>query len=297
MVPSDPRVQETARLAGLIADSFYGEGLDLLAREKAAAGMWSEMPEVGAIRSLRELHASDRETRLFLTFVSAVDRMRDANRLWKAAADLYGSRPDLFEPTEVAHMRVSELREVLSFAAVSRFHTTDSDAWKRIAMSLVDEIGPTRQVIENGEGEARELLADVQSKRAGKARFPLLRGPKIAPMWVRIMAAPGGAAIDNIDTIPVAVDVQVRRVTENLGVTDTRGLPLSRDVKRRIQSAWQAAVASAQFGGPLKIAGTCAALDPALWLFGARGCSVCEKQHHPTPISKACDSCQLFDLP
>ena len=64
MVLSDPRVQETARLAELIADSFYGEGLDLVAGEKAAAGMWSEMPEVGAIRRLRELHASDREMRL-----------------------------------------------------------------------------------------------------------------------------------------------------------------------------------------------------------------------------------------
>lgn len=168
MVVSDPRVQETARLAELIADSFYGEGLDLLGGEKAPAGIWYQMPEVGAIRFLRELHASDREMRLFLTFVSAVDRMRDANRLWKAAADLYGSRPDLFEPTEVALMRVSEFREVLSSAGVSRFHTTDSDAWKRIAVSLVDEIGPTRRVIEDGEGDARELLADVQSKRAGR---------------------------------------------------------------------------------------------------------------------------------
>ena len=164
-------------------------------------------------------------------------------------------------------------------------------------MSLVDEKGPTRQVIEESKGDARELLADVRSKRAGKARFPLLRGPKIAPMWVRIMAAPGGAAIRYMETIPVAVDVHVRRVTENLGVTDTRGLTLGRDVKRRIQSAWQEAVSVADFGGPLQIAGTCAALDPALWLFGARGCSVCEKQDHRIPISKACNSCQLFDVP
>ena len=271
--------------------------MDLSARVNPAAGTWSEMPEVGAVQRLRDLHASDRQVRLFLTFVCAVDRARDANRLWKAGAELYRLSPDLFEPTQVAHMRLSDLREVLSSTKVSQRHTPDSDAWKRIAVSLADEEGPTRQVIEEGEGDARELLADVRSKRDGRARFPLLRGPKIAPLWVRLMAAPGGAAISHVETIPVAVDVHVRRVTENLGVTDTRGLTLGRDVKHRIQSAWQEAVSVADFGGPPQIAGTCAALDPALWLFGARGCSFCKKQHRRIPISKACDSCQLFDAP
>ena len=288
---------KTAQLAVAIADSFYGDGLDLSARENRAAGTWSEMPEVGAVQQLRDLNASDRQVRLFLTFVCAVDRARDANRLWKAAAELYRSSPDVFEPTRVALMRLSDLREVLSSAKVSQRHDTDTDAWRRIAVSLVDETGPARRVIEEGQGDARELLADVRSTRGGRARFPLLRGPKIAPLWVRIMAAPGGAAISHMETIPVAVDVHVRRVTENLGVTDTRGLTLGRDVKHRIQSAWQEAASIADFGGPPQIAGTCAALDPALWLFGARGCSFCEKHHRRIPISKACDSCQLSDTP
>ena len=123
------------------------------ASDEATAGMWFEMPEVRAVRRLRDLQASDREVRLFLTFVSA---------------------------------------------------------------------------IEKGKGDARELRADLRSTQTGKARFPLLKGPKLAPMWVRIMAAPGGAVISNMETIPVAVDVHVRRVTENLGVTDTRRLTLLR---------------------------------------------------------------------
>lgn len=297
MAMRDPVTQKAARLAGLIAESFYGDGLDLSAREGAAAGTWCEMPEVQAVRRLRDMEASDRKVRLFLTFVSAVNRMRDANRLWRAATAFYRSHPDVFEPTEVAGMPMSRLQEVLSSAEVSRFHTYDSDAWKRIAESLVNEKGPARRVIEKGKGDARELLEDVKGRQAGKARFPQLGGPKIAPMWVRIMAEPGGAVIDRMKAIPVAVDVQVRRVTENLGVTDTRGLPLGRDVKRRIQSAWQEAVSAADFGGPARISGTCAALDPALWLFGARGCSFCEKQGRRIPITKACNSCRLFDVP
>ena len=34
---------------------------------------------------------------------------------------------------------------------------------------------------------------------------------------------------------------------------------------------------SGDIGGPPGVAGTCAALDPALWFFGKYGCSHCEK--------------------
>ncbi len=115
----DLAVTKTAQLSKVIADTFYGDGFDLSARENAVAGTWSEMPEVRAVRHLRDVHASDREVRLFLTLVTAVDRARDANRLWRTATDLYRSSPDLFEPTQVAHMRLSDLREVLSSTKVS----------------------------------------------------------------------------------------------------------------------------------------------------------------------------------
>ena len=108
------------------------------------------------------------------------------------------------------------------------------------------------------------------------------------------MASPGGAAISGIDSIPVAVDVHTRRVTENLGVTDTREFSMEK-AKPIIHAAWHEAVAAANFGGPPGIEGTCAALDPALWYFGKNGCSFCEEKGELLPISRACDGCTLFD--
>ncbi|MDE0305915.1 MAG: hypothetical protein OXI87_13715 [Albidovulum sp.] len=109
------------------------------------------------------------------------------------------------------------------------------------------------------------------------------------------MSSPGGADIDRIDIIPVAVDVQVRRVTENLKVTDTQGLELKK-AKPEIQSAWHDAVSAARISGPSGIKGTCAALDPALWFFGRYGCTYCDKERQRVPIGSACNHCQL-DLP
>ena len=116
--------------------------------------------------------------------------------------------------------------------------------------------------------------------------------PKIGPMWVRMLAEPGEAKITGMDTVRVAVDVQVRRITENLGVASTRGLPL-KDARPKIQAAWQRAVAATDICGPSRIAGTCAALDPALWSFGKYGCSHCETVGAPVPIGRTCDHCQL----
>ena len=106
-------------------------------------------------------------------------------------------------------------------------------------------------------------------------------------VWVRMLVAPGGAKIDDMDIIPVAVDVHVRRATRNLGVLDARHMS-DEQARQVIQDVWHAAVATTKIGGPPGITDTCAALDPALWFFGKYGCSHCEKVGRLVPISRAC---------
>ena len=179
-----------------------------------------------------------------------MDRVRDATRLWRAGLALYESHPELFDPAVVSAVPIPELRDLLSAYRVSQRHGPDSDAWSRIAISLSSGIGPVSTVIDHGVGDAEELLVDLKTvDQTGGSRFPMLRGPKVGPMWMRMLANPGGAKIDRIDTIPVAVDVHVRRVSENLGATNTRGRSL-RASKPVIQSAWRQAVEKARIGGP-----------------------------------------------
>lgn len=260
------------------------------------------MPEVEAVQGLpssgkgvQTPRGNDRAVRLFLTFVSAMDRARDATQLWRAAMRLYRERPATFDPEHVAGLEISTLLDLLKSARVSRRYRPDTDAWHRIATSLATgPESPVRRVIDAGHGDAQELLRDLKTRdEGGHSRFPMLRGPKVGPMWIRMMVNPGRAVIDRIETIPVAVDVQVRRVTENLGVTATRGLPL-RKAKPVIHAAWMEAVSEADIGGPPGIAGTCAALDPALWFFGKHGCGHCEKANRKMPFGRACDHCVRF---
>lgn len=283
--------RRNADLAAAIADDFYSDRLDMAARGTGPVG-WSAMPEVKAVAHMRRDGQRELTVRRFLTFVSAMDRARDSNRLWSDAAKMLDLRPEAFDPSEASAMPQDQLREVLSAARVSQRHGQDSAAWRTIASSLHAGEGAVAELVEQGKGDAHELLKDLRSAGSeGRPRYPLLRGPKLGPLWVRVMAAPGGAEVENIHVVPVAVDVQVRKVTENLGVASTTGLPMSR-AKPVIRAAWKSAVDSARFGGPPGIAGTCAALDPALWVFGKYGCGYCQKEGRRVPIGAACQLCQ-----
>ena len=208
--------------------------------------------------------------------------------LWRAGLVLFGSHPEVFDPRLAAALPFERLLDLLKRTSVSKYHGDDMRAWHRIARSLATGHWlPVYKVIHRGLGDAEELLKEVRSG----GRFPMLRGPKIGPMWVRMLAEPGRATITRMGTIPVAVDVHVRRITENLAVASSGGLQL-KEAKQKIQSAWQKAVAAANICGPSRIAGTCAALDPVLWSFGKYGCSHCETVGVLIPIGRACAHCK-----
>lgn len=282
MRPVQRSVVEAARLAETIASDYYAGKMG-----DAFPG-----PAARAVATI-EPNGPGRRSRLFLTFVSVVNRMRDAARLWRDALSLFESRPDVFEPARIRQIPLATLQQTLSDTRVSRFHGPDSEAWRRVAVTLATIDSPVRRLIEDGSGDAEEVLRALRGRGSDRqTRFPQLRGAKIGPMWVRFMAYPGGATVRRIGIIPVAVDVQVRRVTEALGVTDTRGLHM-RAATPVIQDAWRRAVCAGKVPGPPGLAGTSAALDPALWSFGVHGCGPCHEQKIRTPISAACDSCVL----
>lgn len=250
---------------------------------------------VRASKMIGSLGGSDRIVRLFLTFISAMNRAREATQLWCAGMDLYEDRPKIFDPRYVVGLDFETLRRVLKDSGVSRKHKPDVTAWHQIAKSLTDgPMSAVARVIDEGRGNAHDLLQNLKSRNSnGDTRFPMLRGPKVRRMWIRMMVYPGGATIDRIGTIPVAVDVQVRRATESLGVAATCGLSL-RKAKPLIHQAWMDAVSETDFGGPHKIEGTCMALDPALWFFGKHGCSHCKKEATMVRFGRACDHCVRF---
>jgi hypothetical protein len=280
-----------------ISEAFMAGHLDLSDRPGAPAPGWEGMPEVIAVHKLQAIGASAEAIRRFLTFCAAMDRARDADRLAEAGVRLFRGDPDAFNPTEVARRPMGELADTLRRYGVSQRHAVDAFGWRVIGETLA---APARapaahRVVYEGFGDAAVLLAELnRTSEAGTPLFPLLGGPKVGPLWVRLLAYPGGARITSLDRVPVAVDVQVRKVTEVLGVTDTSGWDLEQ-ARGVIQATWARDVAEHGAAGPGSLEGTPGALDPALWFYGKWGCTFCERAGHKMPIAPICRDCRLSE--
>lgn len=282
-------------LAKQITAAFQAGELNLCARPAAPTAGWAGMPEVAVAQRMRQAGASDHQVRLLLTFTAAMDRARDADALWFNALRLFEAEPWAFSPREVVARSLTRLADTLRGFRVSQRHGPDAAAWRVIGESLHDaaSVPAVFRAIHDGEGNAPELLQAIQAaSEGGTDQFPFLRGPKVGPMWVRMLAYPGGATISSLETVPVAVDVQVRKLTEYLGVTDTGNTDL--DIARPlIQAAWALDVRAEGTHGPPGLDDTAAALDPALWFWAKWGCTHCERRGRPEPIAAPCQHCRF----
>jgi Family of unknown function (DUF6884) len=295
--PIPPKLPpDVAGLAHAITQAFVAGSLDLSRRAEAPTAGWLGMPERIVAERLRSGGGSDVDVRLLLTFTAAMDRAREADRLWFASERLFHASRWVFDPDEVARRPLLELGDALGRSGVSQRHSADAAAWRTIGEALAgsDRAGSAvREAIFAGKGDAKTLLEALQARTAGGSDlFPFLRGPKIGPMWVRMIAYPGGADIASLDVLPVAVDVQVRKVTEYLGVADTAGLDLEL-ARPVIQALWAEDVRANGASGPSPLDGTAAALDPALWFWGKWGCTRCEWAGKQLPISPICGRCRF----
>ncbi len=277
-----------------LTQEFMEESWDINERRKKFSNTptpgWNAMPECVAVAKLQKAGASGQTIRRFVTLVAAMDRARNADLLWQNATQLFFDSQWVFEPESVARRSPDELKKTLSGSNVSQRHEADTTAWNRLLQAMVAPESPRafRQAIDAGNGDANELL-EVLNKYP--KWFPFLKGPKISVVWVRMLVDPGGANIDSLEILRVAVDVQVRKVTEYLGVTDTAGRGgINECLRRTIQATWQEGAKFAS--GPGTLSGTAGALDPPLWFFGKWGCTFCEKAKKRVPISALCERCQ-----
>jgi hypothetical protein len=289
---------DAAGLALLVTEAFCAGHIDLGRRAGSHAPLagWDALAEVVVAGLLREAGANGTEVRHFLSFAAAMNRGQDPDQLWLASLELFRVAPWAFDPAQAAAADPGRLAALLVSTGLSATGRDDSAAWRVMAARLAgpDAASPIGRAIGDGEGDAASLLDTLAARSAatGGLAFPLLGAQRTASRWIRMLALPGGAAIADLAVLPLTVDASVRRASECLGVTRTRGRPLD-DVRAHIQEVWRADVARSGTVGPPEVDGTVAALDPALTFLGRWGCFACEQAGRRTPVSAVCDHCQL----
>ena len=158
-----------------VSRAVYRGELDLSARPRAPAQGWEAGFDVAIVRDLRRQGAGAAGARRFITFVAAMERVRDSEPLWTRARRLYDDKRWLFEPGEVVDQPVAVVRQALTSAAASQKHRKDAAAWHRIAECLVGRAAfAVNDAIETGTGRVPDLLAVLRARGVdGRALFPL----------------------------------------------------------------------------------------------------------------------------
>ncbi|MBM3275762.1 MAG: hypothetical protein FJZ00_11455, partial [Candidatus Sericytochromatia bacterium] len=270
-------------------------------RHRERGSGWDSLPEMVVAGMLRDAGAGDPEVRRFLTFAAAMNRGQDPDRLWLAALDLLREAPWAFIPERAALADPHRLEAALEAAELSQAPQVDAAAWQAIARALApvgrtpsDGESAVSRAVAFGQGDAAALLAalDEVAPETGARRFPLLCAPRTASRWIRLLAVPGKARIARLSRLPVTVDASVRRATECLGISQTRGLPLE-NARPTIQELWWEDVDAIGTAGPPELEDTAAALEPALTYLGRWGCFACERAQTRLPVGPICSECRL----
>lgn len=289
-------MSDFGKIAGSIVEDYYRGRFDLSARNNLpSATSWSTTPQVECVQYLRDIEATDRSILLYLTFLAAIDRARDSERLWWSGLELYENHPEVFDPLGLLGLSCEQLSELLSNSNVSKNNEQDPQAWLEIAQTIALESNcPVSRLIYGKSVDAKHLLKDLGTRGDnGKNRFPLLSGSKTSRTWIRLLARPGDAKITHLDALPIAVDAHVNLATHNLGMVKKENLDKTQ-LTEYIQSVWRSAVATNKIEEPDDFQSTCAGLDPALSFFGRYGCGHCDKVGKPIRMGLACNHCRQF---
>lgn len=133
------------------------------------------------------------------------------------------------------------------------------------------------------------LRSDTHRTSKGfKSDYPYLRGPKIAPLWLRMLRDNVGLEeLENLDKVPIPVDTHVARATLATGVV--RGTFKGRldDLFEHIRKAWFQSVEGLEVKNRPMIA---LDVDEPLWHLSKNGCTKRDRLTGKCPVSTTCEA-------
>lgn len=199
----------------------------------------------------------------FITLTVAIDYQRSADQLWDAARATYEDSDTryLFDPMAVANTGPLKVTADLHRNRLSKKPDQDARTWQTICTTLALHFdGRVEALLQHGNYDALRLLKVISN-----GGFPFLKGPKIGPLWVRMLHDNCGVKLSRIAEVPLPVDVHTAQASLQTGAVHTNGYrgPMG-PVRESVQRAWREAL-SGQDTYPLR-------LDEPLWLLSKYGC-------------------------
>jgi hypothetical protein len=232
---------------------------------------------------------------LFITLTVAVDYQRDANALWAASRKTFEDADGryLYDPEKLHLGSPAKIREDMQKHGLSKKPRKDAWIWRTVGVTFYKKWGgDPRNFLEHCGWDSLlvlQRLADGQHlyNERTVADYPYLRGPKIGPLWLRMLRDNVGVStLRNLDSVPIPVDVHVARATLALGIVGGQHSGSIRDLFQRIREAWFQSVEGLQVRDRPMIA---LDVDEPLWTLSKYGCTNRQKPTGGCPVHRSCE--------
>ncbi|MFW6135140.1 MAG: N-glycosylase/DNA lyase [Elusimicrobiota bacterium] len=230
----------------------------LLSDYSQKRGVFKEFPFPPEYLLPKGIEKGSDEQLLFLTLTVSLDYMRDSKKLWKQSYDAWfdpGAKW-IFNPKIVIQNKLTSLVKLFEKINDQR-PRRDAKIWFTISKKILEFSESIYNLIEYFDFDAIKISEYIQNNRRD---FPYLGGPKIKPLWLRMINDTAGIKLKKVEKIPIPVDVHTARATFKLIFNENFNGQVTDEIREKIQNTWKDILKGSKIF-PLQ-------LDEPLWLLG-----------------------------
>jgi hypothetical protein len=274
----------------IIIDSERGKKVAKLLYEVfTTSGIFGkkEMPEDILPMGMRR---GSPEHLLFITLTVAIDYQRDAEQLWESARKTFEDPETryLFDPESIYKTPLEKIKDDMQKYKLSKKPEKDSKIWKTLGTTFYKKWGGNPlNLLEDCGWDSVTILKRLKDKDENKKTYyPYLSGPKIGPLWLRMLRDNVGILqLRNLEKVTIPVDIHVARATLTPGVIRGEYRCKLNELREHIRNVWFESVKGLRVKNREMIA---LDVDEPLWHLSRYGCRKRDKITGDCPRHSEC---------
>jgi hypothetical protein len=274
------------KVAGLLYNAFSTTGI--LGRTEMPEDLTPSGVQRGSLGHL-----------LFLTLTLSIDYQRDAVALWRSSRQSFEGNETryLFDPKSLQEAPPRQIAPDMQIHKLSKKPKKDTHIWRTVGVTFFKKWeGDPRNFLESCNWDSLAILERLKNdnhvyNKRSVSDYPYLRGPKIGPLWLRILRDNAGIEqLRNLDKVPIPVDIHVARATLATGVIRGKTQCRLHDLFEDIRTVWTESVKGLNVKDRPMIA---LDVDEPLWHLSKYGCTYRDKTGGACPVSGECEARNL----
>lgn len=228
----------------------------------------------------------------FITLTVSIDYQRDAPSLWESSRKTFDDPETryLFDPKLLHETPFRKISEDMQKYKLSKKPQKDANIWRTVGVTFYKKWrGDPRNFLQDCNWNSPLILRRLKDDKhiySGRqvSDYPYLRGPKIGPLWLRMLRDNVGITqLKNLENVPIPVDIHIARATLATGIVRGQFRGRLDEVFEYIRKAWFESVKGLGIKNREMMA---LDVDEPLWHLSKYGC---------TNRDKTTGYCSLFN--